>query len=124
MKKLIKKIDESMDKLAIILSDSLSSMVMFWVITLMVIVPLFFNQPVGLVGWMQYIVSVFFQGVALPVLAYTSKISGSRTDAIIKKIEELSEKIDKTTENIDKEIDEVIDDLEINKTIDTSDIEE
>ena len=73
MKKLIKKIEESMDKLAVVLSDSLSSMIMFWIITLMVIVPLFFNQPIGLVGWMQYIVSVFFQGVALPVLAYTSK---------------------------------------------------
>lgn len=99
------KIKDKMERLAIVLSDTLSSITMFWIISFLVVVPLFFTQPQGLVGWMQYIVSVFFQGVALPVLAYTSKISGVRTDTIIKKIEELSEKIERKTEEIDQEVD-------------------
>jgi hypothetical protein len=51
-------------------------MAMFYGITFLVIAPLFFQMPTNLVTWMQYIVSVFFQGVALPVLGYTSKKSG------------------------------------------------
>jgi hypothetical protein len=113
MKNIGKKYKELMESLAVILSDSLSSMTMFWIISLLVIIPLFFTQPVGLVGWMQYIVSVFFQGVALPVLGYTAKIGGERTDAIIKKIEELSERIDRQTAEIGHEVDEIVEDIGI-----------
>jgi ElaB/YqjD/DUF883 family membrane-anchored ribosome-binding protein len=112
MSKFIEKYKNLMESFAMVLSDSLSSMTMFWIISLLVIVPLFFVQPVGLVGWMQYIVSVFFQGVALPVLGYTSKLGGARTDSIIKKIEELSEKIERQTEEIGVDVDDVIDDVD------------
>jgi len=112
MKNIIGKLNKAMDKLAEILSDSLSSMTMFWIITLMVLVPLYFNQPTNLVGWIQYIISVFFQGVALPVLGYTSKLSGKRTDEVIAKIEELSMKIEQQTAHIEKDVDEIIDDIE------------
>ena len=112
MKNIIGKLNKAMDKLAEILSDSLSSMTMFWIITLMVLVPLYFNQPTNLVGWIQYIISVFFQGVALPVLGYTSKLSGKRTDEVIAKIEELSMKIEQQTAHIKKDVDEIIDDIE------------
>lgn len=107
MKKIFEKIKLFQDKFAIILSDSLSSMTMFWIIALLVIVPLFFSQPVGIVGWMQYIVSVFFQGVALPVLGYISKISGIRTDKIINKIAGLSEKIELLSEKIHNDVDDI-----------------
>ena len=93
---------------------------MFFIICILVIVPLFFVQPVGVVGWIQYVVSVFFQGVALPVLGYIAKISGSRTDAIIAKIEGLSEQIaqntteiEKMTEKIHEDVDYIIEDVEI-----------
>lgn len=123
MNKLIEKFESLQEKLAVILSDSLSSMTMFWIITLLVIIPLFFNQPSGLVAWMQYIVSVFFQGVALPVLGYIAKISGSRTDAIISKIEELSEKIEAMTEHISTDVDDIkehVDDIDVElKHVDT-----
>lgn len=107
MKKIFEKIKLFQDKFAIILSDSLSSMTMFWIIALLVIVPLFFSQPVGIVGWMQYIVSVFFQGVALPVLGYISKVSGIRTDKIINKIAGLSEKIELLSEKIHNDVDDI-----------------
>lgn len=105
-------IKQKMERLAIVLSDTLSSITMFWIISFLVIIPLFFTQPQGLVGWMQYVVSVFFQGVALPVLAYTSKMSGQRTDFVIKKIEELSEKIEKRIEEIDQEVDHVNEEID------------
>jgi low affinity Fe/Cu permease len=112
MRNFVEKFRKWMDELAEAMSNALSSMTMFWIITLLVIVPLFFTQPVGLVGWMQYIVSVFFQGVALPVLGYTAKLSGRRTDQIISKIEELSEKIDKRTESINNEVEKIDQEIE------------
>jgi len=50
---------------------------------LLVIIPLFFQQPTG-IGWVQYGVTVFFQGVALPVLGYVALRSGERTEKMIK----------------------------------------
>lgn len=58
------------------LSYVLSTMAMFYGIAFLVVAPLFFQRPTTLVTWMQYIVAVFFQGVALPVLGYTSRKSG------------------------------------------------
>ena len=109
----MKKLNLLMDNLAEKLSNALSSMIMFWIITLLVIIPLFWNQPKDLVSWMQYIVSVFFQGVALPVLGYTAKLSGKRTDEIINKIEELTIKIEEQAIHIEKDVDEII--IDINK---------
>ena len=60
------------DKLSLVLS----TMAMFYGIAFLVVAPLFFQRPTTLVTWMQYIVAVFFQGVALPVLGYTSRKSG------------------------------------------------
>jgi low affinity Fe/Cu permease len=116
--KIFSKINAWSDRFAEALADSLASMIMFWIITLLVIVPLFWTQPVGTVAWMQYIVAVFFQGVALPVLGYTAKLSGKRTDALIAKIEELSLKIEQQaqqiedqTVTIEKDVEEIVDDL-------------
>lgn len=111
MKRIIEKLNKVMGKLAELLSDALSSMTMFWIIALLVIVPLFWVQPKDAVSWMQYIVSVFFQGVALPVLGYTSKLSGKRTDEVISKIEELSKKIEQQTAHIEKDVDEIIEEV-------------
>lgn len=52
MKNIIKNFEKSMEKFAIALSASLSSMTMFWIIALLIIIPLFFNQPTTIVGWM------------------------------------------------------------------------
>lgn len=72
----IKKISKLNDWLADRLSLWLSTMAMFYGVAFLVIAPLFFQKPANLVGWMQYIIAVFFQGVALPVLGYTAKKSG------------------------------------------------
>ncbi len=58
------------------LSYILSTMAMFYGVSFLVLATLFFQTPTSLVTWIQYIISVFFQGVALPVLGYTARKSG------------------------------------------------
>jgi len=66
------------------LSDGLSSMEMFWIVVFLVLTPLLVQRPDTLVGWSQYIISVFFQGVALPVLGAVSKKAGDRQEKLLK----------------------------------------
>lgn len=58
------------------LSYILSTMAMFYGVSFLVLATLFFQTPTSPVTWIQYIISVFFQGVALPVLGYTARKSG------------------------------------------------
>ena len=96
MKNLIKKFNDIIgDKLAY----GLSTMAMFYGICFLVVAPLFFQTPTGLVPWMQYIVSVFFQGVALPVLGYVARKGSEKQeqllnethDTVMKEMESLRE---------------------------------
>jgi hypothetical protein len=66
------------------LANWLSTMAMFYGVTFLVFLPLFFQRPNGLVGWAQYSSSVFFQGVALPVLGYVSKKEGDRNEKLMR----------------------------------------
>lgn len=61
----------------------LSTMAMFYIITAMVIVPLFFQSPQGLVAWMQYAISVFFQGAALPVIGYITRRAEEKQNLVV-----------------------------------------
>jgi len=61
----------------------LATMGCFYLITALVIVPLFFQHPTGLVGWVQYIVQSIFQGVALPVLGYVARIAGEKQEGLL-----------------------------------------
>lgn len=61
----------------------LSTMAMFYIVSLLVIAPLFWQRPQGIVGWMQYAISVFFQGAALPVLGYVSRKAGERQERVL-----------------------------------------
>jgi len=61
----------------------LSTMGCFYLILALVIVPLFFERPTGLVGWVQYIVQSIFQGIALPVLGYVARIVGDKQEKIL-----------------------------------------
>src|SRR5690348_1567822 len=55
----------------------------FYLIFALVVVPLFFEHPSGLVDWVQYIVQSIFQGVALPLLGYVSKKVGDSQEKVI-----------------------------------------
>jgi dolichyl-phosphate-mannose--protein O-mannosyl transferase len=66
------------------ISYALSTMGMFYVVALLVLVPLIWQRPQGLVGWMQYVIAVFFQGTALPVLGYVARKSGESQEKMLK----------------------------------------
>ncbi|MHB1654101.1 MAG: hypothetical protein ACYCVD_16745 [Desulfitobacteriaceae bacterium] len=61
----------------------LSTMAAFWFVTILVLVPLIWQRPLGMVGWMQYGISVFFQGAALPVLGYVSRKAGESQEHLL-----------------------------------------
>jgi cell shape-determining protein MreC len=76
----VKRINQWLgDKLAI----WLSTMGCFYLIFALVVVPLFFQHPKDLVGWVQYIVQSIFQGIALPVLGYVARISGEKQERVM-----------------------------------------
>ena len=59
------------------LSDGLSSMVVFYLITFLVLVPLILERPNTLIGWIQYMSTAVLQACALPLLGYTTNKQGS-----------------------------------------------
>ena len=54
-----------------------------YIITALVLAPLAFQRPQGLVGWMQYAISVLFQGAALPVLGYVARRAGENQERVL-----------------------------------------
>lgn len=88
------------------LAFGLSTMAAFYIVSAIVLVPLIWVRPEGVVGWIQYMVQSFFQGSALPVLGYVARVSGERNERVIvetynKVSEELAE-IKKMHEEADK----------------------
>jgi hypothetical protein len=61
----------------------MSTMHCFYLISIMVVLPLLWQRPTNLVGWMQYLISVFFQGVALPVLGYVARLAGEKQEKMM-----------------------------------------
>lgn len=81
------------------LADVLASMAIFYGIFFLVTIPLHWRTPQGVYEWVNYLSSNFFQAVALPVLAFTAKLAGQRTekllqethDAVLKELKLLTE---------------------------------
>lgn len=71
------------DWLADHMSRWLSQMWLFWLLTVAILATLFFERPQGVQGWILYWVSVFFQGVALVVINYTSDKQGRTSQALL-----------------------------------------
>ena len=64
------------DKLADKMSDAMSAMGLFWLLTVLIWSTILFQRPQGAQGWILFLVSVFFQGVGLVVVNYTSAKQG------------------------------------------------
>ena len=60
------------------LADSLATMAMFYGVTFLVTIPLRWQVPQDIPGWVNYLSSNFFQGVALPIIGYSAKREGNR----------------------------------------------
>ncbi|HVJ48019.1 hypothetical protein [Desulfitobacterium sp.] len=61
----------------------LSTMAAFWIVCAFVLIPLFWQRPEGLIGWVQFLIQSLFQGAALPVLGYVSRKSGENQEHIL-----------------------------------------
>jgi len=59
------------------LSDGLSSMKIFYLITFLVLLPLTVQRPHTLIEWIQYMSTAVLQASALPLLGYTTKKQGT-----------------------------------------------
>ena len=68
------------DWLAKKLGTGLSTMTCFYVIAFLVIIPLFYSLPTSMTAWAQYLCSVIFQGIALPILGYLAAKSEDATN--------------------------------------------
>ena len=106
-KKIPSYIDTINDYLADRLSYILSIMITFWIVTALVIIPLFYGAPTNVVGWAQYLCSVVFQGIALPVLGYTARKASDKTDKIITDMSNMINKIESIVEHLQIEDDEI-----------------
>ncbi len=106
------KINKFNDFIADRLSYILSIMATFYVITLLVAIPLFYAQPTSVVAWASYLCSVVFQGLALPVLGYTARKSGDKADKMMNEMFEMTKKIEKLTELIEKQQEHLHEDVE------------
>ena len=77
-------------------------MATFYIISLLVILPLFYGTPTSVVTWASYLCSVVFQGIALPVLGYTSRKASDKTDKVMNEMFVMTAKIEAMTEHISK----------------------
>lgn len=100
MKKLWEKVLWFNDWLADKLSYSLATMVMFYFVLSLVLIPLLYSQPANLVGWAAYICSVVFQGIALPVLGYTARKGSEKSDQILEHLLQIMEHINKDMDRV------------------------
>lgn len=112
MKFLKTKIKHFNDWLADRLSYVLSIMVTFYVISILVTIPLFYTRPTSVVAWASYLCSVVFQGIALPVLGYTSRKASDKSDALMKEMYEMTRRIEKIVNLIEKEQQHIDSDLD------------
>ncbi len=107
--------------LATRLADALATMIMFFGVMFLTLSILFFQTPHTPLEWVQYVIQTFFQGVALPVLAFVAKIEGERQrrlleethDAVMLEMKEIKEmmselgRIEAAEKKIEEEIEEV-----------------
>jgi len=59
------------------LSNGLSSMTVFYIITLLVLAPLIVERPNTIMAWIQYLSTAVLQACALPLLGYTTNKQGN-----------------------------------------------
>ena len=61
----------------------LSSMWLFWIVLVILLVAAFLRPPDNVYEWVMYVISAGFQALALPVLAFVSDIQGEKQKKVI-----------------------------------------
>lgn len=89
------------------LSYVLSIMTTFYVVFLLVTLPLFFEHPHHFVEWATYLCTVVFQGLALPVIGYTSRIASDKNDKLAKRMKKTADYTAELTTVIKKQQEDI-----------------
>ena len=109
--KFISKLNKLNDWIGEKISYWLSTMTMFYLICIMIVIPLFFQRPDNLVGWIQYVIAVFFQGAALPVLGYVSRQVGDKQEKLIEETHSMVMKQFINMQNENNDLKQIIKDI-------------
>jgi hypothetical protein len=104
-------IEKFNDYIADRLSYLLSVMATFYFVSLLVFIPLFYTQPTSIVAWASYLCSVVFQGIALPVLGYTSRKASDKTDKVVGELYKITAEIERLVIMIEKQQEKIEEDI-------------
>lgn len=63
---------------------AVASMKLFYALNIVVGVAIIYQHPANIEGWLLVVVSVWFQGVALPPIAKMSQIQGDRMEKVLR----------------------------------------
>jgi hypothetical protein len=100
------------DYIADKLSFILSIMATFYIILTLTIIPLFYGLPSTPKDWATYLCTVIFQGIALPVLGYTSRKAGDKTDRMMGEMYKMTTEIDRLVKLIESQEEKVIEEVD------------
>jgi len=100
------------DYIADKLSFILSIMATFYIILTLTIIPLFYGLPSTPKDWATYLCTVIFQGIALPVLGYTSRKAGDKTDRMMEEMYKMTTEIDRLVKLIESQEEKVIEEVD------------
>jgi len=92
------------------LADYLCTMACFYGVVFLVTIPLRWQTPTDVVGWINYLVQTFFQGVALPILGFVGKQAG---DKQLKLLQETHDVVMKSHDELHLKLDAIIGKLEV-----------
>lgn len=59
-----------------------ATMALFWLLNVVIFASLFFQRPHTLQQWLLFFVTIWFQGVSLPLIAKVTNLQGDRTEKI------------------------------------------
>lgn len=71
------------DLIADKLSSLMATMTLFWLLLILDVVGAIIDPPSSAQGWLLWGVSILFQSVALPVLAFVSNKQSERTEKVL-----------------------------------------
>jgi hypothetical protein len=112
------------DYIAERLSFVLSVMATFYIVLTLTIVPLFYGLPSTPKDWATYLCTVIFQGIALPVLGYTSRKAGDKSDAVMAEVLRLTKEIDRLVKMIEKQEEHIHQDVEEIKSMEQQELKD
>lgn len=78
------------DLIADKLSAAMATMTLFWLLLILDVAGAIFDPPQNVQAWLLWGVSILFQSVALPVLAFVSNKQAERTEKVLRETHDIA----------------------------------